>query len=49
MNIANLSLARNKSAGDALSVIELDTAPEAEIIKALAAAPGILSVTAIEI
>lgn len=49
LNIANLSLARNKSAGDALSVIELDTAPDAEIIKDLAAAPGILSVTAIEI
>jgi len=49
LNIANLSLARNKSAGAALNVIELDTAPGAEIVESLAAAPGILSVTAIQI
>jgi len=49
LNIANLSLARNKSEGNALNVIELDTAPSAEIIKELSAAPGILSVTAVEI
>ena len=49
LNIANLSLARNKSEGNALNVIELDTAPNAEIIATLSAAPGILSVTAVEI
>jgi len=49
LNIANLSLARNKSEGNALNVIELDTCPSAEIIADLAAAAGILSVIAIEI
>lgn len=49
LNIANLSLARNKSEGNALNVIELDTAPSAELIAELASAPGILSVTAVEI
>lgn len=49
LNIANLSLARNKVEGNALNVIELDTAPDAEIVAELAAAPGILSVTAVEI
>ena len=49
LNIANLSLARNKTEGDALNIIELDTAPGAEIIQSLSAAPGILSVIAIEI
>ncbi len=49
LNIANLSLARNKSLGNALNVISLDTAPSADIIAELSAAPGILSVTAIEI
>ncbi len=46
LNIANLSLARNKSEGNALNVIELDTAPSAEIIATLSAAPGILSANA---
>ncbi len=49
LNIANLSLARNKSKGDALSVIELDTAPGNEIVEQLAASPGVISVTAVEI
>lgn len=49
LNIANLSLARNKTKGDALNVIELDTAPGAEIIRSLSEAPGILSVVAVEI
>ncbi|MBT8037344.1 MAG: phosphoglycerate dehydrogenase [Verrucomicrobiae bacterium] len=49
LNIANLSLARNKSEGDALNVIELDTAPDAQIIDTLATSPGILSVIAVEI
>jgi len=49
LNIANLSLARNKSEGNALNVIELDTAPCPELIADLSAAPGILSVTAVEI
>jgi D-3-phosphoglycerate dehydrogenase len=49
LNIANLSLARNKSEGNALNVIELDTTPSAEVIKEIAAFKGIISVTAIEI
>jgi D-3-phosphoglycerate dehydrogenase len=49
LNIANLSLARNKSKGDALNVIELDTAPSDEIIAQLTASPGVLSVTAVKI
>lgn len=49
LNIANLSLARNKSKNDALSIIELDTAPESELIESLSEAPGILSVVAVEI
>jgi D-3-phosphoglycerate dehydrogenase len=49
LNIANLSLARNKTKGDALNVIELDTSPDAEIIQSLTDAPGILSVTAVDI
>jgi D-3-phosphoglycerate dehydrogenase len=49
LNIANLSLARNKTEGDALNIIELDTAPGAELIQSLSAAPGILSVIAVEI
>jgi D-3-phosphoglycerate dehydrogenase len=49
LNIANLSLARNKSEGNALKVIELDTAPSAEVIKELETSRGIISVTAIEI
>jgi D-3-phosphoglycerate dehydrogenase len=49
LNIANLSLARNQSLGVALNVIELDSAPDAEFIAKMAAQPGVLSVTAIEI
>ena len=49
LNIANLSLARNQSVGVALNVIELDSAPDAEFIAKMAAQPGVLSVTAIEI
>ena len=49
LNIANLSLARNKSAGNALNVIELDTAPSNEIIEQLSSSPGIISVTAVQI
>lgn len=49
LNIANLSLARNKSEGKALSVIELDTPASKEVIDTLAAAPGVTSVTSAEI
>jgi D-3-phosphoglycerate dehydrogenase len=49
LNIANLSLARNKSEGNALNVIELDTTPSADVIKELETFKGIISVTAIEI
>ena len=49
LNIANLSLARNKSEGDALNVIELDSSPDAELIAQLSSQPGILSVTSIDV
>jgi len=49
LNIANLSLARNKSEGNALNVISLDAVPSADIIAELSAAPGILSVKSIQI
>lgn len=49
LNIANLSLARNKSEGNALSVIELDSPATEEILKELNDAPGVLSAKAIEI
>jgi len=49
LNIANLSLARNKSEGNALNVISLDATPSAEIVAELSAAPGVLSVKSIEI
>lgn len=47
LNIANLSLARNKSEGNALTVIELDSAPSEEIIAKLSAATGVISVTTV--
>ena len=49
INIANLSLARNSADGNALNVIELDSAPCSDIIKTISKAAGILSVTAVEI
>ena len=49
LNIANLSLARNKSEGNALSVIQLDSPPTQAMVEELSKAPGILSVKAIEI
>jgi len=49
LNIANLSLARNKSEGNALTVIELDTPPCAKILETLNNAPGVITATAIEI
>lgn len=49
LNIANLSLARNKSEGNALNVIELDTTPSKEVIHAIASYHGVISVNHIEI
>ena len=49
LNIANLSLARNKCEGNALTVIELDSPATQEIIDTLGAAAGVISVKALEI
>lgn len=49
INIANLSLARNKSQGNALNVIEIDSAAPADLIEELSAAQGVLSATAVSI
>jgi D-3-phosphoglycerate dehydrogenase len=46
-NIANLSLARNKSLGVALSIIELDAALPADVMTAIRAIPGVLSATGV--
>mgnify|MGYP001946309749 CR=1 FL=1 len=49
LNIANLSLARNKSEGNALNVIELDSTPTADVLTELASHKGIISVTTVEV
>ena len=49
INIANLSLARNKSEGNALTVIELDSTPCESVIGELAGFEGIIDVKAIEV
>lgn len=46
-NIANLSLARNKSLGVALSIIELDDPLSADLMTAIRALPGVLSATGV--
>ena len=49
INIANLSLARNKQEGNALNIIEIDSEVPADLIEELAAAEGVLSATAVSI
>ena len=44
-NIANLSLARNKSAGNALTVIEVDEPLSEALMASIRAIPGVLSAT----
>jgi len=44
-NIANLSLARNKSKGNALSIIELDDVLPTEVMDTIRAIPGVISAT----
>lgn len=46
-NIANLSLARNKSDGNALSVIEVDAPLESDIMDAVRGLPGVLHATGV--
>lgn len=47
VNIANLSLARNKSQGNALTVIEVDEPLEAALMDALRLLPGVLEATGV--
>ncbi|NNC90578.1 MAG: phosphoglycerate dehydrogenase [Akkermansiaceae bacterium] len=47
VNIANLSLARNKQAGNALTVIEVDDPLPADAMNTIRAIPGVLSVTGV--
>lgn len=47
LNIANMSLARNKQRGNALSAIETDSPVPAELLAEFAATPGITEVRAI--
>ncbi len=49
LNIANLSLARNKSEGNALNIIELDSTPSANVITELESHKGVISVTTVEV
>ncbi len=49
INIANLSLARNKHKGNALNVIEIDSEIPADLIEELSAAEGVLSATSVSI
>lgn len=44
INIASMSLSRGETGGKALSVLNLDSLPSAELIKEIEADPGILSV-----
>jgi D-3-phosphoglycerate dehydrogenase len=48
-NIANLSLARNKSAGNALSVIEVDAPLSPEVMEAVRVIPGVLNATGVSL
>lgn len=47
VNIANLSLARNKTEGNALTVIEIDTPLPTDLMTSIRATPGVLSATGI--
>ena len=46
-NIANMSLARNKQDGNALTIIEIDEPLAMEVMDTLRGTPGILSVTGV--
>jgi len=46
-NIANLSLARNKSAGNALTIIELDAPLATDLMTAIRGLPGVHSATGV--
>jgi D-3-phosphoglycerate dehydrogenase len=49
VNIANMSLARNKREGHALTVIEVDQALEPKVMQEIKAIPGILSATGVNL
>ncbi|MGB1130481.1 MAG: phosphoglycerate dehydrogenase, partial [Haloferula sp.] len=48
-NIANLSLARNKSDGNALTVIEVDSPLSKELMDSIRSTPGVLSATGVSL
>jgi D-3-phosphoglycerate dehydrogenase len=47
VNIANMSLARNKQGGNALTIIEVDQPLAAGVMEAVRAVAGILSITGV--
>ncbi len=47
VNIANMSLARNEQAGNALTIIEVDQPLAAEVMETVRTVAGILSVTGV--
>lgn len=46
-NIANLSLARNKSEGNALTIIEIDTPLDQDLMEKIRSIPGVLRATGV--
>ena len=48
-NIANMALSRNKETKTAVTVIEVDTEPPAELLEKLRATPGIIRVLSFEL
>ncbi|MDB4540776.1 phosphoglycerate dehydrogenase, partial [Akkermansiaceae bacterium] len=46
-NIANLSLARNKKAGNALTIIELDSPLDGDTMAVIRAIPGVTKATGV--
>ncbi len=49
VNIASMSLSRGETGGNALSVLNLDSPPSAELVKEIEADPGILSVRVVQL
>lgn len=49
VNIANMALSRNTEKNTAVTVIEVDTEPTAQLLKTLRETPGILKVLSFEL
>ncbi len=49
INIASMSLSRDEEGGEALTVLNLDTAPDADVLEEITAAEGITSAQVVEL